>query len=102
VRRFAQHTELVATSGNAGLLASKFMESVDIQKENPDCELMIVSTSLVHDDVVYLTEVWTSEFAWDSARRSPAISEWAKDMPSLVAGAPKSVRLDPVGGKGLL
>jgi quinol monooxygenase YgiN len=101
VGRFAQHTELVATSGNGGQLASKFMESVEIQRDNPQCELMLVSTSPVNDDVVYLTEVWTSEAAWENARSSPVISEWAKDMPSLVAEPPKSLRLDPVGGKGL-
>ena len=99
--RFAQHTKLVATHGNADLLASKFIEAVEMQRSNPACELMIVCKSPVHDDVVYLTEVWSSESEWESARSSPLVAEWAKDMPSLVAEAPQSVRLDPVGGKGL-
>jgi quinol monooxygenase YgiN len=99
--RFAQHTKLVATQGNSDRLARKFIESVEMQRENPACELMIVSRSPVDDDVVFLTEVWSSESEWDSARSSPAIAEWARDMPSLVAEAPQSVRLDPVGGKGL-
>jgi quinol monooxygenase YgiN len=101
VKRFAQHTKLVATRGNADQLAGKFMQSVEFQRENPACELMIVCRSAVDDDVVYLTEVWSSESEWEEARRSPAIAEWAKDMPLLVAEAPQSVRLDPVGGKGL-
>ncbi len=62
---------------------------------------MIVSRSPVDDDVVFLTEVWTSESDWDAARSSPVIADWAKDMPSLIAEAPQSVRLDPLGGKGL-
>jgi quinol monooxygenase YgiN len=99
--RFAQHTALVATKGNAELLAAKFMESVDIQRDNPDCELMIVSRSAEEDDLVYLTEVWSSESAWETARHSAAIAEWAKDMPPLVAAPPQSIRLDPLGGKGL-
>ncbi|MGO9457313.1 MAG: putative quinol monooxygenase [Acidimicrobiales bacterium] len=101
MERFAQHTKLVATRGNADRLASKFIESVEIQRENPACELMIVCKSAVDDDVVYLTEVWSSETEWEEARSSPVIAEWAKDMPSLVAEAPRSVRLYPVGGKGL-
>ncbi len=101
VRRFAQHTRLVATRGNADRLASKFIESVEIPRENPACELMIVCKSPVDEDVVYLTEVWSSEAEWAKARTSSDISEWAKDMPSLVAEAPQSVLLDPVGGKGL-
>jgi quinol monooxygenase YgiN len=99
--RFAQHTRLVASRGNADKLAGKFLESIDIQRGNPDCELMMVSRSSVEDDVVYLTEVWSSEATWEAARRSPAITEWAQDMPLLVAEPPESVRLEPVGGKGL-
>jgi quinol monooxygenase YgiN len=102
VGRFAQHAKLVATRGNADRLASKFIESVEIQRENPACELMIVCKSVVDDDVVYLTEVWSSQAEWDEARMNPLVAEWAKDMPSLVAESPQSVRLDPVGGKGLL
>jgi quinol monooxygenase YgiN len=101
VGRFALHTKLLATPGNADRLAGKFMESVEMQRENPACELMIVSRSPVDDDVVDLTEVWSSESEWEKARSSPVIVGWAKDMPSLVAEAAQSVRLDPVGGKGL-
>jgi quinol monooxygenase YgiN len=98
--RFAQHTRLVASRGSADRLASKFMESVESQRTNPACELMIVWKSLEDDDVVYLTEVWSSESEWEEARSSPLIAEWASDMPALVAEAPRSVRLNPVGGKG--
>ncbi len=99
--RFAQHTKLVATHGNVDRLAGKFIESVEIQRENPACELMIVSRSPEDDDAIYLTEVWSSQSEWEEARNNPAIAEWAKDMPSLVAQAPQSVRLEPIGGKGL-
>jgi quinol monooxygenase YgiN len=101
VERFAQHTKLVATPGNADRLASKFLQSVEMQRKNPDCELMIVCKSVADTDAVYLTEVWSSERAWEDARTSPLIAEWAKDMPLLVAEAPQSIRLEPVGGKGL-
>jgi quinol monooxygenase YgiN len=101
VGRFAQHTKLVATRGSADRLANKFIASVEMRRENPACELMIVSKSLEDDDVIYLTEVWSSESEWEEARSSPVIAEWAADMPSLVAQAPQSVRLDPVGSKGL-
>jgi quinol monooxygenase YgiN len=99
--RFAQHTKLLATPGNADRLAAKFIESVELQRENPACELMIVCKSPVDGDLVFLTEVWSSESDWEEARNSPVIAEWAQDMPSLVAEPPRSVRLDPIGGKGL-
>ena len=101
VAPFMHHTRLVATTGNAGRLVAKFLESVELQRGNPDCLLMVVSRSPTEADVVHLTEVWTSESAWDAARRRPAIAEWARDMPTLVDGPPRSERLDPVGGIGL-
>jgi quinol monooxygenase YgiN len=99
--RFAQHTTLVATPGNADRLARKFIESVEIQRDNPDCELLLVSRSPADDNVVYLTEVWSSEAVWEEARRSPDVSAWATDMPALVARPPQSVLLELVGGKGI-
>ena len=101
MERFAQHTKLVATSGNADRLARKFIESVEIQRKNPACELMLVCKSAEDGDVVYLTEVWSSESEWEEARSNPEIAAWARDMPSLVAETPRSVRLNPLGGKGL-
>ncbi len=101
MERFAQHTRLVATRGNADRLARKFMESVEMQRDNPACELMLVCRSPVEDGVVYLTEVWSSEAEWEEARNSPAVAEWANDMPALVAEAPQSTPLRPIGAKGL-
>jgi quinol monooxygenase YgiN len=101
MNRFAQHTTLLATPGNADRLARKFIESLEIQRDNPDCVLMLVSRSPVDDNVVYLTEVWSSEATWEEARTSPGISAWAKDMPALVAEPPQSVLLDLVGAKGI-
>ena len=72
-----------------------------MQRENPACELMFVSSSPEEDDVVFLTEVWTSAEEHEEARESDEVQAWAQDMPSLVAGPPESTLLDPAGGKGL-
>ncbi len=99
--RFAQHTRLVAAPGMRDELVGKFLESAEIQRDNPDCGLMLVSTAPDSADVVYLTEVWSSETAWERARRSPVIQTWAAAMPALVSGLPESIPLNVVGGKGL-
>jgi quinol monooxygenase YgiN len=62
---------------------------------------MFVSSSPQEDDVVFLTEVWTSAEEHEQARQSPEIQAWAGDMPSLVAGPPESTSLVIEGGKGL-
>ena len=99
--RFAQHTRLVAAPGRHDELVAKFLESAEIQRDNPDCELMLVSTAPDSADVVYLTEVWSSDYAWEQARRSAPIQAWAAPMPALVSGPPESIPLQVIGGKGL-
>lgn len=99
--RFAQHTRLVAAPGKHAELVAKFLECAAIQHNNPDCELMLVSTAPDTGDVVYLTEVWSSKHAWETARNSAPIQAWAASMPSLVDGPPESVPLEVAGGKGL-
>ena len=64
-----------------------------MQRDNPACELMLVSSSPEDDDVVYLTEVWTSAEEHELARESEEVQAWAADMPSLVAGPPESTPL---------
>ncbi len=80
---------------------AKFLAAAVIQRDNPDCELMFVSVSPVDEKLVYLTEVWRSEDAWDAARHTPAITAWAEGMSTLVAEAPESTPLAAIGGKGL-
>lgn len=72
--RFAQHTKLVATEGNRDALVAKFLQAATIQGDNPDCELVFVSQSPDDETVVYVTEVWTNEEAWEKATRSPEMS----------------------------
>jgi quinol monooxygenase YgiN len=99
--RFAQHTRLVAAPGKRDELVAKFLESAEIQRDNPDCELMLVSTAPDSAEVVYLTEVWSSHDAWEQARQSAAIQAWAASMPALVGGPPESIPLEMAGGKGV-
>jgi quinol monooxygenase YgiN len=97
--RFGQHTKLVAVPGKGNELAKRFLDAADIQGDNPDCEPMLVSTAPESPDIVYLTEVWSSEERWEAARNSEEIQAWSASMGGLVDRPPDSVRLDVVGGK---
>jgi quinol monooxygenase YgiN len=101
VGHFAQQTRLLAAPGRIDDLVGTFLEAGRIQAVNADCELMFVSKSETEPDVVYLTEVWRSQAAWERAVRSDVIVAWAADMPSLVEGRPETIHLDAIGGKGL-
>jgi quinol monooxygenase YgiN len=71
-----------------------------MQRDNPACQLTLVSCSQGDDDV-FLTEVWTSAEAHERARQSPEVQAWAADMPALVAGPPETTPLIIAGAKGL-
>ena len=99
--RFAQHSRLRARPGKRDELIAKFLEIPVMQADNPACELTVVSSSPEEDDVVFLTEVWSSAEEHERARQSPEVQEWAADMPSLVAGPPETTSLVIEGAKGL-
>jgi quinol monooxygenase YgiN len=101
VPRFAQHSRIEARAGKRDDLVAKFMEIAVIQRDNPACELSLVSTSPEDDSSVFLTEVWASAEEHERARHSPEVEAWAADMPSLVDGRPETTPLELVGGKGL-
>jgi quinol monooxygenase YgiN len=101
VARFTQQTRLLAKKGRAPALLEKFIEAAQIQQTNSGCEVMLAGISASEPDAVYVFEVWSSEAEWKQARASDAITTGSKEMPTLVAEWPQSIRLDSIGGKGL-
>jgi quinol monooxygenase YgiN len=94
--RFAQHTTVRARPGKRDALAAKFVETLALLRDNPDCQLTLVSTSPDDADVVVLTEVWSSKAAHEAVVASAAVQAWASDMPDLVYGPPVTQLLEPV------
>jgi quinol monooxygenase YgiN len=101
LHRFAQHTALRARKGFREDLVARFLEAAVIQRDNPACELMLVSIGIEDPDLVYVTEIWSTLEDWQAATRSPEIEAWAETMAPLVADRPVSVELDVRGGKSL-
>jgi quinol monooxygenase YgiN len=99
--RFAQQTKLVAASGKRSELVAKFIDAAEMQRGNPACEVMLVSVAPDAREVVYITEVWSSAEGWEKATQSDEIQAWAASLPALVTGAPETMSLEVVGGKGL-
>jgi quinol monooxygenase YgiN len=94
--KFGQHTRIRAKPGKGEALVAKFVEAAEMQRDNPACDLTLVSAAPDDPDVVFLTEVWASEEEHERARTSPEVQAWAKDMPELVDGPPETTPLDPV------
>jgi quinol monooxygenase YgiN len=102
MKRFGQHSKVTARPGKRDELVAKFLEVGEIQRSNPECELIFVSTTENDANAVYLTEVWSSEENHEQALDSEEVRAWAGAMPELVDGEPQSQRFEPVGGKGLV
>jgi quinol monooxygenase YgiN len=98
MQAFAQHTAITAAPGRREELVAKFLETVELQRDNPACLAMTVGIDPMDVRLVYLSELWTSEDEHTAATQSPAVQEWAKDMPQLVDGPPSSTRFVAVGG----
>jgi quinol monooxygenase YgiN len=100
-KRFAQQTTIRARAGRGDDLVRAFLEAAELQRQKPACELMLVGSDASDSDVVYVTEIWSTEADWEAATRSPEIKAWAKATPELVARKPETVRLEVRGGKGI-
>jgi quinol monooxygenase YgiN len=100
--RFAQHTRIRARPGKRDELVAKFLEIPVMQADNPACEITIVSSSPDEDDIVFLTEVWTSAEEHKRARQSSEVQAWAADMPQLVDGPPEITPLVVEGARAWL
>jgi quinol monooxygenase YgiN len=95
--RFAQHVRVPAAPGRRDELAAKFLETIEFLRDNPDCELTLVSTDPDDPDVVVLTEVWTSAEAHRATVAGEHVQRWAEGMPQLTAGPPTVQRLEVAG-----
>src|SRR5690348_13833858 len=65
------------------------------------CELYLINTSPTEDDVVWVTEVWSSIEEHDASLNFPGAAESVKIAVRLLAGPPERIDVTPVGGKGL-
>ncbi len=99
--RFAQHARIRARDGRREELLTKFLEACEMQRDNPACELMLVSTSPDEDSDVFLTEVWSSAEEYERTRQSAQVQAWAADMPALVDGPADVTPLELVGRKSI-
>lgn len=74
------------------------LEASRLMDDAPGCELYLVSVSEADDDLVWITEVWTSEADHDASLSMPGVPELITRARPLIAGMGESQRLVPLGG----
>ncbi len=98
--RFGLYGKVIAHRGQRDALVVILLEAAALLQDDPDCTLYVVNVSATEPDVVWVTEVWSSQAAHQaSLTRDDTRTLIERGMP-LIAGGER-VEVVPVGGKGL-
>jgi quinol monooxygenase YgiN len=100
MERFGMYGKVVAKAGQRDALVESLLEASRLLSTLPGCDLYIVNVALSEPDAVWVTEVWRSEPDHDASLVLDTVKALIARTRPLVAGF-ESIRLLPVGGKGL-
>lgn len=97
---FAMYGKLVAKPGQRNALAKILVEAGEYLKANDDCMLYIVNLAEDDPDTIWVTELWKDRESHAASREDEPVKTLIGRGRPLVAGG-GSIRLNPVGGKGV-
>jgi quinol monooxygenase YgiN len=101
MERFGMYGKMVAKPGQRDALVDALLEASRLVSPLPGCELYIVSTVPSEPDAVSVMEVWRTEADHDASLKLDSVRALITRARPLIAGGGDSVRVVPVGGKGL-
>jgi quinol monooxygenase YgiN len=91
--------KIVAKDGQRDALIEILMEAS--RTEMNGCELYIVCKSPIEEDAIWVMEVWQSEADHEASFKLDSVKALITKARSIMVGGTDSIRLVPVGGKGL-
>lgn len=92
--------KVVAKPGQRDTLLQLLLQASRLLTPFPGCDLYIVNIVPSDPDTIWVTELWASEADCDDSLKMDSIKEVIAMARPLIA-AFESIRLLPVGGKGL-
>jgi quinol monooxygenase YgiN len=97
--RVARYAKLTAAEGRGGAVAERLLAAAAELRDDPGCELYLVSRQTDAPDVVWVTELWRSQA--DLERVAEGAGE-GDDVAAVMAMMRDFaiVELDHLGGKG--
>lgn len=99
--KFGMYNKIPTQPGKREELVELLLEAAAAMQQFPDCDLYLVNVSASEPDVVWVTEVWESAEAHQASLNLDSTKEAIKRGMPLIAGPVESIKLVPVGGKGL-
>lgn len=100
MNKFAMYGKLTASPGKREELVSLLLEASRSLKDMAGCELYIINESADDPDTIWVTELWSDAEAHTGSLKNEEVLAVIQRARPLIAGT-ESVRLRPVGGKGL-
>jgi quinol monooxygenase YgiN len=98
---YALINKLTAKPGQRQRVVGILLESGKLFDDNPGCFLYLVSESTEDPNVVWVTDLWTSQEEHAEALTAPALRPFVEQAMPLLDRMPEQIELRPVGGKGL-
>lgn len=99
--KFGMYTKIPAQPGKRDELVELLLEAAEAIQQLPDCYLYLVNVSANEPDVIWVTEVWESAEAHQASLNMESAKEAIKRGLPLIGEPVESIKLVPVGGKGL-
>jgi quinol monooxygenase YgiN len=98
--RFGMQAKVTAKAGQRDAVLEHLLEASRLLTSLPGCELYVVNIVPSEPDAIWVFEVWRTEADHDASLQMDAVKLLVGRAKPLIAGF-ESIRLVPVGGKGL-
>ena len=97
--RISRYGKAVARTGQGAELARILVAAADAMSDDPGCELYLVNRQADQPDVIWVTELWSSQADLDASLEDVRGNDDAAKAMALVA-AWEMIELEELGGKG--
>jgi quinol monooxygenase YgiN len=98
---FGMQVRLTAQPGRGDELTALLIEAADALRDMTECQLYLITRPADDDDVILITEAWTSREAHDASLQGDRARAVITQAMPLIAGALEATEFRPEGGKGM-
>lgn len=98
--QFAMYGKVIAQPGQRDAVVELLLEASRLLMPLAGCYLYVVNVVPSEPDAVWVTEIWATQADHDASLQMDSLKELIVRARPFIAGF-ESVRLVPVGGKGL-
>jgi quinol monooxygenase YgiN len=86
-----------AKRGKRDAVAAILLESSSVMSRNPECKLHVVAEDQHSEDIVWVTEFWTSKSAHDVAVNSPGVRKLTSSVLEVAEREGRVVTMNVIG-----